>query len=395
MLTIINANVITPYRIVENASVSVRNGRIGEVSPGYTDCSTQPGDECIDARGLWLSPGFIDIHTHGGGGFDFMDGTVESFHGAAALHARHGTTSLLPTTVACGLAELKQAVTGFLNAKGIPHDGAALLGLHLEGPYLNPLQKGAIDGRYIKNPEPAEYNEILSLAGPGTILSWTAAPELPGALEFGRALRDRGILASAGHSDALFEEAAAGFENGFRHVTHLYSAMSTVRRIDAWRHAGLLEYAFLQDGMTVEIIADGCHLPQSLLKLIYKIKGPERIALVTDSMCAAGMPQGEYSLGSTMSVIVEDGVAKLPDRSAFAGSVATADRLVRTMVNLADVPLADAVRMMTATPARIIGLADSKGSIAPGMDADLVLFDDSIDIKMTMINGRIVYQNQI
>ena len=394
MLKVINASVITPYRIMKGACVVVENDKITEVSAGSPDdCIEVHGCECIDAKGKYLSPGFIDIHTHGGGGFDFMDATVEAFLGAARMHVCHGTTALLPTTVSCSLDDLKKSIVTFQKAKCIPHDGAALLGLHLEGPYISAEQKGALDPRFIKNPDPDEYDSILDLSNPGDILSWSAAPELPGALEFARLLRSKGILVCAAHSDALFDEAAKGFENGFRHVTHLYSAMSTVRRINAYRHAGLLEYAFYQDGMTVEIIADGCHLPPSLLKLIYKIKGPDRIALVTDSMRAAGMPEGEYSLGSTMKVIVEDGVAKLMDRSAFAGSVATADRLVRTMVQQADVPLAQAVRMMTATPARIIGVDARKGMIAPGMDADLVLFDQDINIEMTIVGGKIVYRN--
>lgn len=184
------------------------------------------------------------------------------------------------------------------------------------------------------------------------------------------------------------------FENGYSHVTHLYSGMSGVRRIKAFRHAGVIESAFLIDEMTVEIIADGCHLPASLLKLIYKIKGPDKIALITDSMRAAGMPEGDTIMGSLKNgqkVVVEDGVAKTMDRESFAGSVATADRLVRTMVTLGDVPLADAVRMMTATPASIIGIENNKGSLVAGKDADIVLFDNEIRIQLTMVGGNIVY----
>jgi N-acetylglucosamine-6-phosphate deacetylase len=210
-------------------------------------------------------------------------------------------------------------------------DGPELLGLHLEGPYFSMEQRGAQDPRFIKNPDREEYMKILDYSG--DIIRWTVAPELEGALEMGRELKSRGVLPSIGHSNAIYEDVQRAFENGFTHVTHLYSGMSMVRRINAYRYAGVVESAFLIDDMTVEIIADGKHLPQSLLKLIYKIKGPDRICLVTDSMRAAGMPDGEYILGSLRTdqkVVVEDGVAKLPDRSAFAGSVATADRLVKT-----------------------------------------------------------------
>ena len=256
-------------------------------------------------------------------------------------------------------------------------------------------QRGAQDPRYIKNPEREEYEKILSWSD--DIIRWSAAPELDGAMEFGRFLKEKNILPSIGHSNAIYEEVIEAFENGYTHITHLYSGMSGVRRINAYRYAGVIESAFLIDEMTVEIIADGAHLPSSLLKLIYKIKGPDKIALVTDSMRAAGMPEGESILGGIrdgQKVIVEDGVAKLPDRTAFAGSVATADRLVRTMINIAQVPLIDAVRMMTTTPAKIMKIDDRKGSIVVGKDADLVIFDEDINIQTTMVEGEVVYSRQ-
>jgi N-acetylglucosamine-6-phosphate deacetylase len=199
------------------------------------------------------------------------------------------------------------------------------------------------------------------------------------------------------HTDAVYEEALEGFNNGYTLATHLYSGMSGVTRRNAYRYAGVVEAAFLIDGMDVEIIADGVHLPAPLLQLVYKIKGAARTALITDAMRAAGMPEGDSVLGNIhhgLKVIVEDGVAKLPDRSAFAGSVATADRLVRTMIREAGVTLQEAVRMMTATPAAILGLGDSKGTLAPGMDADLVIFDEDIKVHATIIKGELVYENK-
>ena len=196
------------------------------------------------------------------------------------------------------------------------------------------------------------------------------------------------------HTDAIYEEVLEAFENGFTLATHLYSAMSGVTRRNAFRYAGVIESAFLLDEMDVEIIADGVHLPAPLLKLVYKIKGADRIALITDAMRAAGMPEGESILGSQkngLKVIVEDGVAKLPDRTAFAGSVATTDRLVRTIIQMADVPLIDAVRMITSTPARIMKVADKKGSLTVGRDADIVLFDEGITIKLVVVKGQVVY----
>lgn len=221
-------------------------------------------------------------------------------------------------------------------------------------------------------------------------------PELEGALEFGRFIKSRGILPSIGHSDAIYEQVLEAYENGFTHITHLYSGMSGVHRRNAYRYAGVIESAYLIDDMTVEMIADGIHLPPCLLQLIYKIKGPSNIALVTDSMRAAGMPEGESILGSLkdgQKVIVEDGVAKLLDRSAFAGSVATTDRLVWTVVYQAGIPLIDAIRMMTITPAEIIGVGSKKGSLVEGKDADIVIFDNDINIKMTIVEGQMVHTN--
>jgi N-acetylglucosamine-6-phosphate deacetylase len=349
--------------------------------------------ETIDAGGRYVAPGFIDMHVHGGGGHDFMDGTVEAFVGVAALHARYGTTAMLPTTLTSSIERLHQILDIYSEAKAANLEGAQFLGLHLEGPYLAKAQKGAQDGRYIRNPVRKEYTEILTRCP--DVRRWSAAPELEGALEFGRYLRDRRIVVSFAHTDALYDETFEGFANGYTLATHFYSCMTGVTRKGLHRHAGAIECAYLVPEMDVEIIADGMHLSTPLLRLVHQIKGPARTALVTDAMRAAGMPEGDSILGAIdegLRVVVENGVAMLPDRSAFAGSVATADRLVRTMVK-AGIPLVEAVQMMTATPARIIGAGGSKGSLAVGKDADIVLFDDDIQIGLTMIGGRIVYDN--
>lgn len=385
-----NAKLLTPYRIINNGTLIIENNKIAFLGEGPIPAS---GCLDIDAHGRYVSPGFIDIHTHGGGGHDFMDGTVEAYLGAAEIHARHGTTSMAPTTTTGSLEELKTVFDVFRSAKLSNTKGAQFLGLHLEGPYFSMNQIGAQDPRYIRKPVPEEYLKVLSWSD--DIIRWSAAPELDGAMAFGRELRERGILASIAHTDAIFEQVQEAYENGFTHITHLYSAMSGVRRINAYRYAGVIESAFMMDEMTVEVIADGAHLPASLLKLVYKLKGADRTALVTDSMRAAGMPEGESILGSLkdgQKIIVEDGVAKLMDRSAFAGSVATADRLVRTMVKAAGIPIIDAVKMMTATPTAIIGAGRRKGSLAADKDADIVMFDDNIDVHMTMVEGRIVYR---
>jgi N-acetylglucosamine-6-phosphate deacetylase len=321
-----------------------------------------------------------------------MDGTLEAFLGVAELHARYGTTAMVPTTLTSRKEDLLHTLALYEQADKRNIRGAQFLGMHLEGPYFAMNQRGAQDPAYIRNPDPEEYEDVI--ASSGVISRWSAAPELEGAIVFGRYLRSKGILAAIAHTDAVYEDVVVAFENGYTLATHLYSGMSGVTRRNAFRYAGVVESAFILDEMDVEIIADGIHLPEPLLKLAYKVKGPDRIALITDAMRGAGMPEGESVLGNYqtgLKVIVEDGVAKLPDRSSFAGSVATADRLLRNMVNMAGVPLADAVRMLTHTPARIMRVSASKGSLAVGKDADIVIFDDRIQVTTTIVKGKVIF----
>lgn len=385
-----NGRIVTPAGIIQGGTILTAGNTILTISENDIDA---PGATVIDAGGKYVSPGFIDIHVHGGGGHDFMDGTEEAFLEAAKLHARYGTTAMTPTTLSCSKEELLNTLEVYDQAHNKNTEGAQFIGMHLEGPYFAMNQRGAQDPRYIRDPDPEEYKEILTKST--AVTRWSGAPELKGALAFAEYLHSKGILAALAHTDAIYEEVLQGFNKGYTHATHLYSGMLGVTRRGAKRYAGAVEAAFLLDDMTVEIIADGVHLPAALLKLVYKIKGPHKTALITDAMRGAGMPPGESILGSKhngLSVIVEDGVAKLADRSAFAGSVATADSLIRNMVHLAGIPLTDAITMMTATPATIMGLADKKGTLAMGKDADIVIFDDDINIYMTMIGGRIVYE---
>ncbi len=374
---------------IRPVTVLVNGEKVEGVLPGGT---APDADIVIDGGGRYLSHGFVDIHTHGGGGYDFMDATEEAYLGAAAIHAAHGTTGLAVTTLAASREEILDSFAVYEKAKSRSR-GARLLGVHLEGPYLSPGQSGAQDPRYIRAPKREEYEEIVAACP--DILRWTIAPEIPGALDLADFLRKRGILPSIGHTDATYDQVREALRHGFTHVTHLYSATSTIVRVKGYRYPGVLESAYLLDDLTVEIIADGCHLPAPLLQMVYRFIGPKRTALITDSMRGAGMPEGESILGSRKNgqrVLVEGGVALLPDRSAFAGSVATMDRLVRNMVELAGASLPDAVEMAAETPARILGKSDVLGRVAPGRNADLILFDDTIAVTMTMVGGRIVYQ---
>ena len=388
-LKIFNGRIISPYRIIPNGTVVVSGETITAVVDGDLDV---PGADEIDAGGNYISPGFIDIHVHGGGGHDFMDCDENAFLKIAETHARHGTTAMVPTTLSCEKDELITTLEIYKQADKNNFSGAQFIGMHIEGPYFAMNQRGAQDPRYIRDPDPDEYKEIIERFD--VIKRWSAAPELNGALEFARYLRSNNILPALAHTDATYEEVVKGFECGYILATHLYSAMSTITRRNAYRYAGVIEAVFLIDEMDVEIIADGRHVPAPLLQLALKIKGPSRIALITDAMRGAGMPEGEFTLGnknSGLKAIVEDGVAKLPDRSSFAGSVATTDRLVRNMINLANVSVTDAVKMMSYTPARIMNVADKKGSLAVGNDADIVIFDDDINILSTIIMGKDVY----
>lgn len=374
---------------ISDGEVLTKDGVICEVSLGGK--VSGEAEQVINLEGKYLSPGFIDIHTHGAGGVDFMDRTAGSMEQACKMHLKHGTTSIVPTT----LTSTKENLLDFLrffNTVELKRDAMPeILGLHLEGPYFAESQKGAQDPKYLRNPDPEEYMEALSCTD--RIIRWSFAVELPGADEFLKALCEHHIISSLAHSDADCSQVMSAYENGISALTHFYSCMTGVVRKNAYRVAGAIEAGYLLDDLYVEAIADGCHLPDHLLSLIYKIKGADRICLVTDSMRAAGLPDGEYLLGSLdggQKCIVEDGVAKLPDRSAFAGSVATMDRLVRTFRKLTEAPLYEVVKMASLTPAKLLGIADRKGSIAIGKDADLLVFDENIQIETIMVRGILI-----
>ncbi|TDQ77128.1 N-acetylglucosamine-6-phosphate deacetylase [Sphingobacterium yanglingense] len=388
-----NAQVIL-HDSIEWGAVLVEGKKIKRViGEKDLDLSEFEGVEFIDVEGNYLSPGFIDIHVHGGGGYDFMDGTEEAFREIAIVHAKHGTTAIVPTTLTTTTERLEDTLNSYAKVRDEVINGAEFLGMHLEGPYFALTQRGAQDPRYIRKPDPREYRYLIeNYAG---IVRWSAAPELEGALEFGAYLSEKGIIAAVAHTDAVYEDVVAAHKVGFNLMTHFYSAMSGVSRRNAFRYAGVVEAGYLIDDFDLELIADGIHLPDPLLRLIYKVKGPDRMVLVTDAMRAAGTNVSESVLGSFddgLEVLVEDGVAKLKDRSAFAGSVATADRLIRTMLKLGDIPLEEVIQMITFNPARVMKVADRKGAIEVGKDADMVIFDDDVNVQMTIVNGRIVYQ---
>ncbi|HYE80622.1 MAG TPA: N-acetylglucosamine-6-phosphate deacetylase [Clostridia bacterium] len=386
----VNAKVITPYRLIaEDGGIIAEEGKIIEV---FEDGKLEklPDDTVIDAEGLYLSPGFIDIHTHGAGNADFMDGTVEAVCTACRTHMQYGTTSIVPTTLSSRQDEHYTNLKNIEKASKINDNMPEILGIHVEGPYFSPEQNGAQDSKHIREIDPEEYKNILEFCP--FIIRWTVAPEVPGGLDMGRWLHENGIVASIGHSNAVYEDVVRACENGYSTITHFFNGMSRLIRKNALMYLGVAESGLLLDDLIVEIIADGKHLPPSLLKLIYKAKGADRICLVTDSMRAAGLDVNESIIGSLTNgqrVEIEDGVAYMPGRRSFGGSICTADRLIRTMVELADVPLVEAVKMLTLVPAKVLKVDNRKGSLMAGKDADIILFDEDINIKLVMVKGNV------
>lgn len=387
MKTFVNARLVLPDGVRQNGFLKEDAGKI--LSFGDMDNSLIGAGEIIDCGGRYLAPGFIDIHSHGGGGFDYMDGSAEDIVGAARAHLRHGTTSVLPTTMTSSDEDLFLTIDNFKEAKKVRENMPDLLGLHLEGPYFDMVEKGAQPDQYIQNPGPEHYMKVMERAD-GCIKRWSLAPELPGALEMADRLLPMGVMLAAGHTAATYDQMKEAFDHGIRHLTHFYSGMSTIVRKGGFRVLGVVESGYLIDGLTVELIADGMHLPPVLLRLILKCKNHDEICLCTDSMRGAGMPEGPSILGPRkggQDVIIEGGIAKMPDRTCFAGSVATTDRLVRVMVYEAGLPIWEAVKMASLLPAKFIGEDGRKGSIEAGKDADLVLFDEDINVSAVYVGG--------
>ena len=361
--------------------VYFENGRIIEVSS-----NDYPVSDTFDMSDLYVSAGFIDIHTHGGGGYRF-EGSVDDIVNACNFHLKHGTTSIVPTISAAPFECMVDSVKNIKSAMADPRVRGTILGAHMEGPYLSKNQAGAQCPTHITAPIEADYLPLIE-ENSCAIARWTYAPENDIDGSFAKAMRAYGIVASAGHTDAIYDDMLRAFENGCELVTHLYSCTSTITRDHGFRRLGVIESAYLLDGMYVEIICDGKHLPPELIRLIYKIKGANKIALITDSLALAGTEQTHGFMQDT-EFIIEDGVCKLMDRSAFAGSIATADRLLRVAVKEANIPLLDAVKMITETPASIMKLS-SKGRLSCGMDADIAIFDENVSIKAGFARGELI-----
>ncbi|MCS7111993.1 MAG: N-acetylglucosamine-6-phosphate deacetylase [Ignisphaera sp.] len=387
---LINSLIITPYRVVRNGAVVIEGKRVLNV--GSADNTVIPNScERIDVEGKIVAPGFIDIHLHGGGGADTMDATYEALNTISLVHASGGSTAIMPSTVSAPLEDIIRAIDAVRDAMARGVDGARILGVHIEGPFISLEQRGAHDEKFVR--EPSDDDIDMLVRNVDVVKRVTAAPEVRGCLELGKLLSSRGVLMSIGHSNATIDEVLQAVESGYKHVTHIYSATSMTRRIRAYRYPGVVEAAYLIDDLTVEVISDGKHLPPTLVRLVIKNKGLDKTCIVTDAMRAAGLPPGKYKLGS-VEAVVDEGVAWLPDRTAFAGSIAKMNSMLRFLVEEVGITLQDAVRLATVNPAKILGIDGCKGLLAPGKDADIVVMNRDFEILLTIVEGKTVYKSK-
>ena len=394
-LRIDNGKLVLKTRVIDRGYVEVADGIIVGYGSGESEF---PADEIIDAQGMYVAPGFVDIHLHGGGDNDYMDGTVEAFFGAAKAHARYGTTSMFPTTLSGDLDELKAVLSLYDQAASQPAcGGAELLGIHLEGPCFSYDEKGAQDPRYLVEPKDLPYKEMLGWSK--HIKRWDIAPELAGGMEMGGWLVSRGVRASIGHSSASYRDCNQAFDNGFNILTHFYACMTSIHRMGkasgAGSGAGAIEAGYANKDMYVELIADGAHLKPEAVQAIYRIKGPERTLFITDAMRAAASDLTESVLGSKSKgqpvyIDPEFGVARLKDTGVWAGSAATMQRLVRVAHVDGGIPIHDTIRMAATTPAEAMGVNHRKGSIGLYKDADLVIFNETVDIHHVILKGAVI-----
>lgn len=375
---IVNGRILTPKGWLEGGSVIIEDNKIKAVS--NIDLHIVDA-EIIDAKGCYVVPGGIDLHTHGGGGRDFIEGSEDAFRAAVNAHMKHGTTTIYPTLSSSTIPSIDAACQ--VCQKLMAEENSPVLGLHIEGSYINPKQAGAQNPVLIKAPLPDEYETLLNKYS--CIKRWDVAPELQGSVEFITECRKHGVLTALTCTRATYEDVVAAHDAGLSHAAHFYNAMPVVYKEHEFKVPGTVESVYALQDMTVEVIADGIHVPPVMLNVVYQIKGVEKTALITDSLAYAA---SEGNVSSEPSVILEDGVCKLADHSALAGSIATMDVLIRTCIHRAEIPIIDVFRMVSETPAKIMGIFDRKGSIEEGKDADIMMFDDDIDLTYVMQMGN-------
>lgn len=379
MLAIKNGKIILEKEIVEGKYLLIEDGKIFDISD-----SCPENCEVIDAKGNFVSPGFIDIHIHAAGGYDTMDENTESINEISKIIARHGVTSFLPTTMTVDEKEIKKALKNVKYSMDNGTDGALVLGAHLEGPFISEKKKGAHDEKYIREPDIDFFTNLVD-GDFSVVKTVTIAPELNGALEFIKFIEDKGITASLGHSNGTYDDVIKAVESGATHSTHLYNAMTGFSH----REPGVVG-AIFDSPLTTEFIADGVHIHFAAIRTAIKNKGCEKCSLITDAMKACDLGDGEYDLGG-LEVFVKNGEARLKD-GTLAGSTLTLDRAVRNILKNTNLNIVDAVSMATKVPAKISRVADRKGTIKKGYDADIAIFDEDINVKTTIVGGKVVYK---
>lgn len=382
-VALVNGTIVLPDQLVEGQALYVADGVIRSIC----DIGDLPSDiEQVDAGGRLITPGLVDIHIHGAHGSSFNEASAEAFGTILQANVRAGVTSVLATTATAPIPQLMACLETAEQWMKSPGQGANLLGVHVEGPYFALSQVGAQDPANIRTPADGQYEQLLEWQE--IIRIFTYAPELPGALTLTKRLNELGIVAAAGHSAAREEDILPHFPLGLRHFIHIWSGQSTTVRDGPWRKPGLLEVSLTAEHVTVEMIGDGKHLPPTLMRLAYKCIGADRLCLISDATSGAGLPDGARFRMGEMEYVVGDGVGMLLDYTAFAGSTTLLSQVVRTVVEQVGVPIVEAVRMASLTPARVIGVDDRKGSLAAGKDADVVIFDRDFRPWQVMVGGR-------
>lgn len=377
-----SGTIITPAQTLTHRVIIIHNDRISSIEREQEVTDNPQNVSTIDASGLYITPGLIDVHTHGAAGFDTMDATPQAIRAMADYFIRHGVTSFLATTITNSSQGIVSAID---NLRKLPKvgSGSQVLGVHLEGPYINSTHKGAQPEEWVRHPSPVEYCPWFDS---GLVRLMTIAPELPGAVECIRQGTARGIKFSAGHSGASYSQAIAAIDAGLNHSTHTFNGMIAMNH----RNPGVVGAVLTDERIYCEMIADGIHIHPAVLRLIVRIKGVERTILVTDSMRATGLSDGEYDLGGHKS-IVKDGVVRTSSGS-LAGSTLTLDRAVANMMTFGGCTINQAVEMATSSPANCLGLKGQIGVIIPGADADLLLADESFTIKTVLRKGKVSFQ---
>lgn len=374
----VNGRILTPKGWLDGGSIVTDGNKIRAVS--NIDLHVV-GAEIIDVQGGYIVPGGIDMHAHGGGGRDFIEATQDAFRAGVNAHLKHGTTAIYPTLSSSTIPTIEAACN--VCQKLMAEKDSPVLGLHIEGSYINRKQAGAQNPVLIKAPIIYEYETLLKKYK--CIKRWDEAPELPSSVRFIKELRKHGVLSALTCTCATYEDVVKAHDAGMTHASHFYNAMPVVYKEHEFKVPGTVESVYALQDMTVEVIADGIHVPPVMLKIVYKIKGVERTALITDSLAYAA---SEGDVSPEARVIMEDGVCKLADRSVLAGSIATMDVLIRTCIQKAEIPMIDVFRMASETPAKIMGVFDRKGSIEEGKDADIVVYDKDINLTYVMQMGK-------